>query len=1359
MSIPFRRNENATKTQRKRNDTPRLSIFLLGSFRVALDGEPVTGFVSDKARALLAFLAIEAERAHRREALVGLLWPEYPEHSARASLRNVLANLRQAIGDREADPSFLRIVGQTIQFNPEADAQVDVTAFIEGLELTTASPPYDAETIHEMEAAVALYQGGFLEGFSLPDSPAFEEWALLKREQLQRQALAALGRLADHYERRGDYERALRFAWRRVEVDPYRGVAQRGLMRLLALNGQREAALAQYETFRRLLAEEMGVAPAEETVRLCEQIQAGELAPMAPVPEVEVAGHPPAFLEEAAEREETERPVFIGRERELARLAGYLEAALAGQGQVAFVIGGPGQGKTALMREFARRAMETHPDLLVATGNCNAYSGVGDPYLPFREALGMLTGGVEASWTAGIISRDHALRLWAALPLALQALVDHGPSLIGTILSDPTLLSRATAVVPEGAGWLRELRTLAERERPGHSGLEQSAIFHQFTNVLRTLAETHPLLLMLDDVQWADRASIGLLFHLGRRLEGSRILIACAYRPEEVALERGGERHPLEKVLAEFKRSFGDVWVDLKRADEREGRSFVDGFLDTEPNRLGEEFRTALFEHAGGHPLFTVEVLRAMQERGDLLKDEDGRWIKGPALDWELLPARVEAVIEERIDRLDPELQDILAVASVEGEVFTAQVVAEMLTTPERAVLRRLSEDLERRHRLVREQEEVETGQRRLSRYRFGHILFQEYLYKRLSPGERRLLHGDAAAALEKLYEGQLDEMVVQLAHHWERAEVAEQAIEYLLQAGDQARLVYANEEAIDYYERALVFLKEQGEHGRTARALMKLGLTYHTIFDFHRSRRAYHEGFALWQRAGEVQVAAPPPAPHALREYLPLVSTLDQAMHMDDVPSTQVMQQLFSGLVEQGPELDIVPDVARHWEVSEDGCKYIFHLRDDVRWSDGEPVTAGDFEYAWKRMLDLATKPDRGSLLCDVKGARPFHQGEVSDPDRVGVQAVDDVTLTVELEGPTSYFLHLLAQVDTCPVPRHVVERHGKTWTEVNNLVTNGPFRLEAWQRGESMALVRNPEYHGRFSGNLERVELSLHADPSVRLKMYETDGLDVLNLRSGFPPPEMDRARQRHAGEYVSPPLLVTYYVGFDVSRPPFDDPGVRRAFAMAIDKETLADVVLQGYDSPATGGFVPPGMPGHSPGINLPYNPDQARRLLAEAGYPGGRGFPVVDWIAHSRAESKIEYLQAQWRENLGIEITWDTMEWARYFDRLHSELPHVFISGWGADYPDPDYFLRVGPLPIRRRWNKAYDRLVEEARRVTDQRERMKLYGQADRMLVQEAVIVPLTYGRAHLLVKPWVSKYPVSAAGPRLVWKDVIIEPH
>jgi len=451
---------------------------------------------------------------------------------------------------------------------------------------------------------------------------------------------------------------------------------------------------------------------------------------------------------------------------------------------------------------------------------------------------------------------------------------------------------------------------------------------------------------------------------------------------------------------------------------------------------------------------------------------------------------------------------------------------------------------------------------------------------------------------------------------------------------------------------------------------------------------------------------------------------------------------------------MDVVPGLAQSWEVLDGGRKYIFHLRDDVLWSDGTPVTARDVEYAWKRVLDETTRSPVASLLYDVKGARAFHQHEVSDPDRVGVQALDAVTLVVELEAPCSYFPQLLTCDFTYPVPQHLLERGGKAWTDEANIVTNGPFKLEAWQHGKSIVLERNPEYHGRFTGNVQRVELSLLQDPVVKLERYEADGLDVLNL-AHLSPPVMDRVRQRHAEEYISVPELATSYVGFNMSRPPFNDSRVRRAFALAIDRETLADVVMRGYDFPATGGFVPPGMPGHSPEISLPYDPAQARQLLGEAGYPGGHGFPIVDSLtgqgAYGMAVS--EYLQAQWRENLGVEITWDAMDWAMFNDQLEREPPHMFFdTGWTADYPDPDIFLNAGPT---RRWtgwrNKAYDRLVEQARGATAQGERMKLYHEADRILVEETVIMPLTYRRFHLLLKPWVRKYPTSAI-KRLVFE-------
>lgn len=867
-------------------------------------------------------------------------------------------------------------------------------------------------------------------------------------------------------------------------------------------------------------------------------------------------------------------------------------------------------------------------------------------------------------------------------------------------------------------------------------------------------------MVVLDDLQWADSASLDLLFHLGRHIEKSRILIVGTYRPDEVALGRNRERHPLEKILAEFKRYFADVWLDLNQAARAEGRRFVDALLDTEPNRLGHGFRQALFQQTGGNPLFTIELLRDMEERGDLLQDEGGKWVEGPKLDWESLPKRVEGVIEERIGRLEEKLRDILSVASVEGEYFTAQIIARVQDMQERQLLRELSQELEKRHRLVRDRGEVKVGRLHLSRYQFAHAMCQQYLYKGLGDGERRLLHTEIAQVLEELYAGHTEEaIIVRLAHHYTAANKGEKAIGYLLHVGDRARSLYANQEAIAAYQSAFQFLKEQKDYERAARTQIKLMLTYHSAFKFPESRQASDEAAALRQMAGKLSPSSLRPAPHALRVASPDPATLDPSM-ADDIGSGNIIDPLFSGLMERSSEMDVVPQVVLKWNTLDGGRTYVFHLRDDVRWSDGVRVTAGDFEYAWKRVLNPATQSPCATQLYEIKGARDFHQGKVSDPVHISVNARDESTLVVELEGPTSFFPHLLAYHAAYAVPRHAVAVHGVAWAQLGTIVTNGPFRLEAWQPGKSIVLSRNLAYHGQPTGNVQRVEVSLVADPDARLAMYEANRLDILPLYS-ISPAQIERVRQWHAGEYVVTPELATDFIGFDVRKPPFDNPRVRQAFAQAVDRETLVNVIKKGVQLPATGGLVPAGMAAHTAGIGLQYDPDCARRLLAEAGYPGGRGFPPVTALATDDFTSIPEYLQAQWSEILGVKTAWEIMKWAggRVYDRLNSLPPSVFVSGWLADYPDPDTFLRVCPF---RRWtgwhNEDYVQLVEKARRVMDQGERLKLYRDADTILVQEAPIVPLDYGRRHWLVKPWVKNFRASAIY-WWFWQDVIIEPH
>lgn len=784
----------------------RLSLSLLGLFEVTLADQPLTVFEYDKVRALLAYLAVEVDRPHRRETLAGLLWPDRPERRARQSLSQALFKLRRVIGDAEAKPPFLLVTPQTLQFNPSSDYHLDVTTFTDLLTTCQAHTHDGLETcaacVARLQQAVALYRGNFLTGFSLSGSPAFEEWLVLTRERLHRLACQAHGHLADYFDRQGAYEQALHYARQQVELDPWREEAHRQLIRLLALSGQRSAALAQYETCRRLLAEELGLGPEIETVALYEQICDGKLS-RRKIPHG-VFAPPPALS-----KVEALPAPFVARECELDQLNEFLNRALTGQGQVVFVIGGPGRGKTALIQEFARRAQATHLDLIVARGKGNAHTGSGDPYLPFREVLALLTGDIEAQWAAGAISQEEASRLQRLLPLSVQALLDVGPDLIDTFLPGEALVKRAGVFTPglDESEWAR-LKQHVERQASQRSPptWRQSDLFEQYSRVLRWLAHQEPLLLVLDDLQWADLGSVNLLFHLGQRIEASQILIVGAYRPAEVAIGYPEGRHPLEPVVNEFRRLFGAIEIDL---GEVEGRRFVDDLLDTEPNQLGETFRQSLYRQTDGHPLFTVELLQGMQERGDLIQNRENRWIEGPNLNWKILPPQVEASIAERIGRLPEELQEILTIASVEGETFTAEVVAQVQAVDERKMVRSLSEQLGRKHRLVAAQEIRQVNGQHFSLYRFRHILFQGYLYRQLDPAERVYLHQAVGTALETLYGDQSGQIAVQLARHFQEAKNPEKAIDYLRQAGKQAVRISANEEAIAHLTRGLALLEK----------------------------------------------------------------------------------------------------------------------------------------------------------------------------------------------------------------------------------------------------------------------------------------------------------------------------------------------------------------------------------------------------------------------------------------------------------------------------------------------------------------------------------------------------------------------
>lgn len=508
-----------------------------------------------------------------------------------------------------------------------------------------------------------------------------------------------------------------------------------------------------------------------------------------------------------------EERVFVvrGREEQFDQLQERLKRVLAGQPQVVFVTGDAGIGKTALVREFSRRAQEANDKIVVAWGQCSAQLGLGDPYLPFKEILALLTGDVQGVLAGRALTAENASRLKRLIGHAGEALVELGPDLVGALIPGAGVLARASAFLAKKVGWLKVLERLVEKARlPEDFKAEQ--LFEQFTRVLTRLTKHAPVILVLDDLHWADAGTLELLFYLTRRMQEAgelQLMIIGTYRLADVRLGREGRRHPLERVINEVRRYWRAIEIDLTRTvGGPTGRAFVDAFLDTESNCLDEDFRALVFRRTQGHPLFTVELLRALQERGVLTKDTLGRWFAAHPVTLEELPDKIQAVVEERIGRLESDLEEVLICACVEGQLFTAEVIAEVQQRNKLWLVKRLDEDLERRHRLIIAEEGETLNGQRLHRYKFRHALFQQFLYQRLSPMQVEHLHAAVGIALEKLYMERTSDVAGELARHFDLARQASKATVYYLQAADRAREVSANEDALRLYSRGLALLE-----------------------------------------------------------------------------------------------------------------------------------------------------------------------------------------------------------------------------------------------------------------------------------------------------------------------------------------------------------------------------------------------------------------------------------------------------------------------------------------------------------------------------------------------------------------------
>ncbi|MBM3189198.1 MAG: peptide ABC transporter substrate-binding protein, partial [Chloroflexi bacterium] len=463
------------------------------------------------------------------------------------------------------------------------------------------------------------------------------------------------------------------------------------------------------------------------------------------------------------------------------------------------------------------------------------------------------------------------------------------------------------------------------------------------------------------------------------------------------------------------------------------------------------------------------------------------------------------------------------------------------------------------------------------------------------------------------------------------------------------------------------------------------------------------------------------------------------------DSTSAEYVVHLFSGLVSLNAELEVVADLAADWDVDAEGRVYTFHLRPEATFADGKSIVASDLVYSLERACSPELRSPVGvAYLGDIVGVEEYGAGAA---DHIaGLTALDDHTLRVEIDAPKAYFLSKLTYPVAFVVDREQIEAEGDAWVRSPN--GSGPFVLESL--GSDRIVLRANQRYVHGAPAIERVEYILSG--GLPITLYENDRLDIVGVSADEIERVLDPENPLYA-EHRATAELSVQYLAFNVDVPPFDDVKVRQAFAHAIDKAKIADLVYKGTAVPAVG-ILPPEMPDYDESlIGLPYDPARARALLAESRYGSADALPkVVLAVSGSSgfmapADEAVVYMI---EHNLGIEIAVEQVDWPYFLRDLNLQRYQMFSSGWIADYPDSQNFLDLLFHSKSMQNHMGYanaevDRLLEEARVESDPAERTALYRQAERIIVSEAPWVPLTHGVNHVLVKPYVKNYQESAS--------------
>ncbi len=472
---------------------------------------------------------------------------------------------------------------------------------------------------------------------------------------------------------------------------------------------------------------------------------------------------------------------------------------------------------------------------------------------------------------------------------------------------------------------------------------------------------------------------------------------------------------------------------------------------------------------------------------------------------------------------------------------------------------------------------------------------------------------------------------------------------------------------------------------------------------------------------------------------------TLDPAISGDST-SHQYVLQIFSGLLTLDVNMEPAPDIAEGWQISNGGKTYTFFLRQDVRFHDGRKVTAEDFKYSWQRAADPATGSNTAAAyLGDIVGMDQALSG--ASREISGVRVIDDYTLEVTIDAPKNYFLSKLTYPTAYVVDRDNVESGRLWWHQPNG---TGPFKLGEWVEGERLVLERNDLYYGE-KAYLDSVNFSIFGGRPM--SMYETGEIDV----TGVSVIHIDRVTDT-AGPFYrelrTSPELSFFYIAFNPTRPPFDDVNIRRAFTMAVDKDKLASLVFRDTIQVA-GGILPPGMPGFNENLSgLSYDPPGALELIRESSYGSVSALPPITLTTAGRGgviSGELEAIIFQWQENLGVEVRVRQLEPERFFYHLKEEKDEMFDLGWIADYPHPQDFLEIlfrsgGDNNYSQYSNPEVDALLERASLETDFEKSLELYQQAEQLLIDDAAVLPLWFGRNLVLVKPYVKGYELNPLG-------------